>query len=147
MYFCRAASLPLATSHAVVALQDSSALVTVALLRHPLPAQLKRWARQFHMLRSRMFLAALTLLAGVALGGYLFSDSQPRSFLAVWSCDACTDQTTSRGYSIRRDPESGCGSPTSGEGHRRCVAIEHPFRRQGFISSYFRRRTSKALRT
>jgi hypothetical protein len=35
------------------------------------------------MLRSRVFLAALTFLSGVGLGGYLFSDSKPRSFLAV----------------------------------------------------------------
>jgi hypothetical protein len=41
------------------------------------------------MLRSRVFLAALTFFSGVGLGSYLFSDSKPRSFLALSNCDSC----------------------------------------------------------
>jgi diadenosine tetraphosphate (Ap4A) HIT family hydrolase len=82
------------------------------------------------MLRSRALFLALTLLAGVALGGYLFSDSQPRSFLAVSRCDSCYQPSDLAGLlasaGIQRAPTAILSAVKETD---RCVAIEHPFRK------------------
>jgi hypothetical protein len=39
-----------------------------------------------HRVKTGILLPTLALLGGVGLGGYLFSDSQPRSFLALSNC-------------------------------------------------------------
>src|SRR5215207_4636846 len=45
-----------------------------------------QWLRKLKPL----VLILLTLLVGIVIGGYLFSDSQPRSFLAIHKCqNAC----------------------------------------------------------
>lgn len=41
---------------------------------------------QWHRKLKPLILILLTLLVGVVIGGYLFSDSQPRSFLAIHKC-------------------------------------------------------------
>jgi diadenosine tetraphosphate (Ap4A) HIT family hydrolase len=80
------------------------------------------------MLRSRIIIGVLIFLAGVTTGGYLFSDSQPRSFLAVTNCSACYRPNDLAGLlvsaGIQRTPRA---LPRIVKETDRCLAIEHPF--------------------
>ena len=82
------------------------------------------------MLRSRWFLAALVFLTGIAVGGWLFSDSQPRSFLALSNCQSCYQPNDLAGLlasaGIRR---AGAALPLVVKETDRCIAIDHPFRK------------------
>lgn len=84
--------------------------------------------RDHPMLRSRALLAALTFLAGVGLGGYLFADSRPRSFLAVSDCKACYRPSDLAGLlasaGIQR---ASFALPRVVKETDRCIAIDHPF--------------------
>ena len=85
------------------------------------------------MIRSRLLLAALTLLAGVVLGGYLFSDSQPRSFLALSRCDSCYRLNDLAGLLASAGiQKAGAAIPVAVKETERCVAIEHPFKNTKF---------------
>jgi histidine triad (HIT) family protein len=72
----------------------------------------------------------LAFLGGVALGGYLFVDSRPRSFLALARCDPCFRPSELVGLlasaGIRRVPDA---LPLVVGETERCLAIEHPFRK------------------
>jgi Scavenger mRNA decapping enzyme C-term binding len=98
------------------------------------------------MLRPRIFLAALTLLVGVALGGYLFSDTRPRSFLAVSSCDSCYRPNDLAGLlasaGIQR---AAVAVPLAVKETDRCVAIEHPFRKVKFHYVVFPKKDIKNI--
>jgi histidine triad (HIT) family protein len=78
--------------------------------------------------RSRRRLAALVFLAGIGAGGYLFSDSQPRSFLALANCGTCYRANDLAGLiasvGIAR---ASIALPRVVKETDRCVAIEHPF--------------------
>jgi diadenosine tetraphosphate (Ap4A) HIT family hydrolase len=80
------------------------------------------------MLRSRVCFAALIFFAGIGLGGYLFSDSQPRSFLALSNCHKCYRPNDLAGLvasvGIQRAPSA---LPLVVKETDRCLAIEHPF--------------------
>jgi diadenosine tetraphosphate (Ap4A) HIT family hydrolase len=82
------------------------------------------------LLQSRFLLAALTFLLGIAVGGWLFVDSQPRSFLAVTRCESCYQPNDLVGLlasaGIRR---AGPALPLVVKETDRCIAIDHPFRR------------------
>ncbi|HTT13260.1 MAG TPA: HIT domain-containing protein [Burkholderiaceae bacterium] len=82
------------------------------------------------MLLGRVLIPALTFAAGVAAGGYLFSNSQPRSFLALTDCVACYRPNDLAGLlvsaGIQRAPYL---VPHVVMESDRCIAIEHPFPR------------------
>lgn len=70
---------------------------------------------------------ALTLIIGVALGGWLFSRSIPRSLQAVTSCeDSCSRPSDLAGLlasaGIQRTPQL---IPAAAES-KECIAIRHP---------------------
>ena len=83
-----------------------------------------------HLPRSRWFPAALAFLAGIAVGGWLFSQSQPRSFLAAGRCEQCYKPNDLAGLlasaAIQRAGEA---LPFVVKETERCIAIEHPFRK------------------
>ena len=99
-----------------------------------------------HMIRSRLLLAALTLLAGVALGGYLFSDSQPRSFLPLSSCDSCYRLNDLAGLLASAGIQRAAAAvPVAVKETDRCVAIEHPFRKTKFHFIVFPKKDIKNI--
>ena len=82
------------------------------------------------MFRSRITVAVLMFLAGVITGGYLFSDSQPRSFLALRACDSCYRPNDLAGLLVSAGIQRASGAiPRIAMETDRCLAIEHPFRR------------------
>jgi diadenosine tetraphosphate (Ap4A) HIT family hydrolase len=98
------------------------------------------------MLRSRIALAALTLLVGVILGGYLFSDSQPRSFLAVASCDSCYQTSDLAGLLASVGiQKAAAAAPIAVKETDRCVAIEHPFRKAKYHFIVFPKKDIKDI--
>ena len=98
------------------------------------------------MIRSRLFLAALTLLAGVALGGYLFSDSQPRSFLTLSGCDSCYRLNDLAGLLASAGIQRAAAAvPVAVKETDRCVAIEHPFRKTKFHFIVFPKKDIKNI--
>ena len=78
--------------------------------------------------RSGVLRGAFVFLAGIAFGGYLFADSQPRSFLAVPSCGTCYRANDLAGLiasvGIQRAPAALLRVVKETD---RCLAIEHPF--------------------
>lgn len=98
------------------------------------------------MIRSRLFLATLMLLAGVVLGGYLFSDSQPRSFLALSRCDSCYRLNDLAGLLASAGiQKAGAAVPVAVKETGQCVAIEHPFRRTKFHFVVFPKKDIKNI--
>lgn len=98
------------------------------------------------MLRSRLLLPALTLLAGVAFGGYLFSDSQPRSFLALSNCDSCYRPNDLAGLLASAGIQRGAVAVSLAVKETdRCVAIEHPFRKTKFHFVVFPKKDIKNI--
>ena len=81
------------------------------------------------MRQTRLLPVAVALFVGVALGGYLFSDSQPRSFLALSNCDHCYHANELAGLlasaGIQKSPAAAVLAVKETD---RCIAIEHPFR-------------------
>jgi len=81
-------------------------------------------------IRKGVVRGALLFLAGIGLGGYLFADSQPRSFLALANCDTCYRANDLAGLiasvGIQHAPAA---LPRVVKETDRCLAIEHPFRR------------------
>jgi diadenosine tetraphosphate (Ap4A) HIT family hydrolase len=97
------------------------------------------------MLRSRISLAALTLLVGVVLGGYLFSDSQPRSFLAVTKCDSCYEPSDLAGLLASVGIQKAAAAPIAVKETDRCLAIEHPFRKAKYHFIVFPKKDIKDI--
>jgi diadenosine tetraphosphate (Ap4A) HIT family hydrolase len=98
------------------------------------------------MLRSRVFLAALIFFAGFGLGGYLFSDSKPRSFLSLSNCDSCYRPNDLAGLlasaGIQR---AGVALPFVVKETERCLAIKHPFRKMRFHFVVFPKKDIKSI--
>ena len=82
----------------------------------------------------------------MALGGWLFSDSQPRSFLAVSQCVSCWRPNDLAGLlasaGIRR---AGAMLPLVVKETDRCVAIDHPFRKFRFHFVVFPKKDIKDI--
>lgn len=82
------------------------------------------------MLRSRVMIGVFAFFGGLTAGGYLFANSQPRSFLAVTDCVACYRPNDLAGLlvsaGIQRAPYA---VPRVVKESDRCIAIEHPFPR------------------
>ena len=98
------------------------------------------------MLRSRLFLASLVLLAGIGLGGYLFSDSRPRSFLALSSCNSCYRPNDLAGLVASVGIQRATAAvPFVVKETDRCVAIEHPFRKAKFHFVIFPKKDIKDI--
>jgi len=97
-----------------------------------------------HQIRLLPVVAAL--LAGLALGGYLFSDSQPRSFLALPKCEHCYSPNDLAGLlvsaSIQRSPAADVLAVKETD---RCVAIEHPFPKQKYHFIVFPKKDIKDI--
>ncbi len=98
------------------------------------------------MLRSRWFLAALTFVVGVGLGGWLFAKSQPRSFLAVSKCEVCYKPSDLAGLlasaGIQR---AGAALPLVVKETERCLAIEHPFKKRRVHLVIFPKKDIKSI--
>ena len=99
------------------------------------------------VLRSRWLIPAVTFVLGIAVGGWLFSQSQPRSFLAAGRCEQCYKASDLAGLlasaGIQR---AGAALPFVVKETERCIAIEHPFRKVRYHYIVFPRRTSRASR-
>jgi len=98
------------------------------------------------MLRSRWFLVLAALLAGIGIGGYLFSDSRPRSFLALSDCNACYRPNDLAGLlasvGIQR---AAAAVPFVAKETDRCIAIKHPLARKKFHFVVFPKRDIKDI--
>ena len=80
------------------------------------------------MSHARILVNVLTFLAGVVAGGYLFADSQPRSFLAVTDCRSCYRPNDLAGLLVSAGIQRVPGAiPRVVKETDRCLAIEHPF--------------------
>jgi diadenosine tetraphosphate (Ap4A) HIT family hydrolase len=97
------------------------------------------------MLSSRWLLASLGLLVGIAVGGYLFSDSRPRSFLALANCNSCYRPNDLAGLLASAGIQRAAGVPLVVKETDRCVAIEHPFRRAKFHFVVFPKKDIKDI--
>ena len=98
------------------------------------------------LLRSRVFLALLTFTAGVCAGGWLFSDTQPRSFLALTRCESCwrANQVAGLLASIGIQ-KAGAALPLVVKETGRCVAIDHPFPKYPFHLVVFPKKDIKDI--
>jgi histidine triad (HIT) family protein len=79
------------------------------------------------MQRSMIWVALIAFSAGIVVGGYLFSASQPRSFLALRQCDHCYKPNDLAGLvtsvGIQR---AEAALPLVEKETDRCLAIRHP---------------------
>lgn len=83
----------------------------------------------------------LALVAGIGLGGYLFSDSQPRSFLALSNCNPCYRPNELAGLLVSAGIQRAAGAlPLVVKETNRCLAIEHPFPKSRFHFVVFPKR-------
>jgi hypothetical protein len=99
-----------------------------------------------HMLKTGILLPALALLAGVGLGGYLFADSQPRSFLALSNCVSCYRPNDLAGLLASVGIQRAAGAlPGVVKETERCVAIEHPFHNAKFHFVLFPKKDIKDI--
>ena len=97
-------------------------------------------------MKTRILLLALTLLGGIAVGGYLFSDSQPRSFLALSNCVSCYRPSDLAGLLASAGIQKAPGAlPLAVKETDRCVAIEHPFHRAKFHFVLFPKKDIKDI--
>lgn len=107
------------------------------LIPHPVKVQLPR---------SRVLLALLIFVVGIAVGGYLFQDSQPRSFLALSRCESCYRPSDLAGLlasaGIQR---AGAALPLVVKETDRCVAIVHPFQKFPFHFVVFPKKDIKDI--
>ena len=98
------------------------------------------------MPRSRVFLALLIFVVGIAVGGYVFQDSQPRSFLALSRCESCYRPSDLAGLlasaGIQR---AGAALPLVVKETDRCVAIVHPFQKFPFHFVVFPKKDIKDI--
>jgi hypothetical protein len=92
----------------------------------------------------RWLLALLAFGAGLAVGGWLFSQSQTRSFLAAGSCERCYNDLAGLLVSagIQR---AGAALPFVVKETERCVAIAHPFRKVRHHYIVFPRKDVKSI--
>ena len=98
------------------------------------------------MLRSRWLIPAVTFVLGIAVGGWLFSQSQPRSFLAARQCERCYKANDLAGLlasaGIQR---AGDALPFVVKETERCIAIEHPFRKVRYHYILFPKKDVKSI--
>ena len=79
----------------------------------------------------RGLVVATLFFAGVVTGGYLFRESQPRSFLALADCHACYRPNDLAGLLVSAGIQRVPGViPRVVKETDRCLAIEHPFARR-----------------
>jgi histidine triad (HIT) family protein len=79
-------------------------------------------------MRRALLVGALAFAAGVVAGGYLFSSSQPRSFLALSQCDGCYQPKDLAGLLASVGVQRAHAAlPHVVKETDRCLAIEHPF--------------------
>ena len=99
-----------------------------------------------HRVKTGILLPALALLGGVGLGGYLFSDSQPRSFLALSNCVSCYRPSELAGLLASAGIQKAAGAiPLVVKETDRCVAIEHPFHKAKFHFVVFPKKDIKDI--
>ena len=88
----------------------------------------------------------LLFLAGIGLGGYLFADTQPRSFLALANCGSCYRPNDLAGLvasvGIQR---ASAALPRMVKENDRCLAIEYPFRKTKFHFVVFPKRDIRSV--
>jgi diadenosine tetraphosphate (Ap4A) HIT family hydrolase len=96
--------------------------------------------------KTGILLPTLTLLGGIAVGGYLFSDSQPRSFLALSNCVSCYRPNDLAGLLASAGIQKAAGAiPLVVKETDRCVAIEHPFHKAKFHFVVFPKKDIKDI--
>ncbi len=104
------------------------------------------WGVTAHRVKTRILAPALALLGGVGLGGYLFSDSQPRSFLALSNCVSCYRPNDLAGLLASAGIQKAAGAiPLVAKETDRCVAIEHPFHTAKFHFVVFPKKDIKDI--
>jgi diadenosine tetraphosphate (Ap4A) HIT family hydrolase len=95
---------------------------------------------------SRILRTLLTFFAGVGVGGYLFSASQPRSFLALSNCNPCYRPKDLAGLLTSAGIQRASGAlPMVVKETNRCIAIEHPFPKTRFHFVVFPKRDIKNI--
>jgi histidine triad (HIT) family protein len=98
------------------------------------------------MRRSSVRMAVLAFGAGVVVGGYLFSASQPRSFLALSQCDHCYQAKDLAGLlasvGIQR---AEAALPLVQKETDKCVAIRHPMPEGRVHSVVFPKKDIKSI--
>jgi hypothetical protein len=100
------------------------------------------------MTKRSILLAAIAFFAGVVAGGYLFAQSQPRSFLALKNCaaSACYQPNDLAGLLVSAGIQRTPGLiPKVLKETDKCVAIEHPFSASGFHAVIFPKKDIKNI--
>lgn len=78
--------------------------------------------------RSTVWIALMAFAGGIVVGGYLFSASQPRSFLAVARCDHCYQPKDLAGLLASVGIQKAeAALPLVRTETDKCLAIRHPF--------------------
>jgi len=79
------------------------------------------------MRRSSVWIALMVFGAGIVVGGYLFSASQPRSFLALSECDHCYQMKDLAGLLASAGIQRAeAALPLVQKETDKCLAIRHP---------------------
>jgi diadenosine tetraphosphate (Ap4A) HIT family hydrolase len=93
-----------------------------------------------------LLVASLALLAGIGLGAYLFSDSRPRSFLALSDCTSCYRPNDLVGLLASAGIQRATAAlPFVVKETDRCIAIEHPFRKARFHFIVFPKKDIRSI--
>ncbi len=88
----------------------------------------------------------LVFLAGIGVGGYLFSDSQPRSFLTLSNCDPCYRPKDLAGMLASAGIQRAAGAlPLVVKETNKCIAIEYPFPKTRFHFVVFPKKDIKNI--
>ena len=97
-------------------------------------------------MKSKFFLGAGLFALGVAAGGYLFAQTQPRSFLALSECaGACYRSNELAGLLVSAGIHAGAIAPIAVMETGRCIAIEHPAAAPGTHFVVFPKRDVKDI--
>jgi hypothetical protein len=92
-------------------------------------------------------IASVTFFAGLVLGGYLFAQSQPRSFLALGSCgSSCYRPNDLAGLLVSAGIQRAAGLlPSVLKETDKCIAIAHPFPEMPFHAVVFPKKDIKNI--
>src|SRR5437762_2419271 len=98
-------------------------------------------------MKRTLLVASTAFFVGIALGGYLFAQSQPRSFLALTSCgSSCYRPNDLTGLLVSAAIQRAPGMlPNVLKETDKCVAIAHPFPEMPFHVVVFPKKDIKNI--